>query len=204
MKEKILDERQLERITDNNWLHEFNFKAAIETLQLEGLPADLAFIQKITATDDAFKNYVIGLQRQRLSGGFVPRDEREMVIKAFSDLYDRLVGKISALRSSLNSGLVLKEEAGTVAIDREAMREKQEKQATITIDVKKAKEWYSKLLPVVEAWHALSEYEKSNGLIETTQLQFHELTPFGWYIAKEGTVSEDTFVNVLKSWLKKK
>jgi hypothetical protein len=204
MKEKILDERQLERITNNNWLHEFNFKAAIEALQLEGLPTDLAFIQKITATDDAFKNYVIDLQRRRLSGGFVPRDEREMVIKAFSDLYDRLADKISALRSSLNSGLVLKEEAGTVAIDREAMREKQEKQATITIDVKKAKEWHAKLLPVIEAWKELSKYEKDSGLIETTQLQFHELIPFGWYIAKEGTVSEDTFVNVLKSWLKKK
>jgi hypothetical protein len=72
-------------------------------LKKEGLPTTLEFIQKITSTDDAFKDFVNEQLKKRLSGGFVPIGERELVHQAFSDMYERLQKKISDLRNALNA-----------------------------------------------------------------------------------------------------
>lgn len=134
----------------------------------------------------------------------VPKSEKEFIHEAYTDLYERLSDKIASLRNSLNTALVIKSDGDTEVIDVEAMRMKQEEQATITIDTKKAAEWHGKLLAAIEAWKELARYEKDNKLIETTKLQFHEMTLFGWHISREGTVSEDTFETILRNWLRRK
>lgn len=204
MKKEVFDQRIYDRFSDGNWSHEYNFKEAKKQLEIEGFPTTLEFIREITKDEDSFRDYINDLQRQRLSGGFVPKGEREMVHQAFTDLYERLIKKIASLRSSLNSGLVIKAEGDTVVIDKTATDELMRKKATIEIDTKKGLEYYAKFISVINAHKELQAYEKANGMPDTIQLQFNDQTPFGFELNKEGTITEDTFANVMRYSLKKK
>jgi hypothetical protein len=204
MKKEVFDQRIYDRFSDGNWQREYDFEAAIKQLEIEGFPTALEFIREITKDDDSFKNHINELQRQRLSGGFVPKGEREMVHQAFSDLYERLAKKIASLRSSLNSGLVIKAEGDTVVIDKTATDELMRKKATIEIDTKKGLEYYAKFIAVIDAHKELREYEKANGMPDTIQLNFNDQTPFGFELNMGGTITEDTFANVMRYSLQKK
>lgn len=204
MKNEVFDQTIYDRFEDSIWSFEYSFKDAIEQLKKKGFPTTLEFVQKITKDDDSFRDYINDLQRQRLSGGFVPKGEREMVHQAFADLYSRLEKKISALRSSLNSGLILKQEGDTVAIDQKATEEVRKQKSTIQIDTKLGLEYYSKFIAVVDAHKQLREYEKANQLPESIKLQFFELTTFGWTLNQKGTITEDDFAHGLRYWLQKK
>ena len=204
MKKEVFDRRIYDRLHDGNWLHEYNFKDAIDQLEKEGFSATLEFVKQITKDEDSFKNHINELQRQRLSGGFIPKDEREMVHQAFTDLYERLVKKVASLRSSLNSGLVIKAEGDTVVIDKTATDELMRKKATIEIDTKKGLEYYAKFIAVIDAHKALRAYEKENKFPDTIQLHFNDQTPFGFELNRDGTITEDTFANVMRYSLQKK
>ncbi len=127
MTKEIIDKKILDQLSEADWLHEFNLKAALEQLKAEGMPTDLQTINKLTETENSFREYIVSLQRQRLSGGFIPASEKAMIIEAFSSLYDRLDKKISALRGSLHSGLILKSDGDSVVIDKEAVEKRKKR-----------------------------------------------------------------------------
>jgi hypothetical protein len=205
MKKEVFDYLIFDKLDDRSWWHKESFKDAIEQLKAEGLPTTLEFIQKITSTDDALKNFVNEEQRKRLSGGFVPIGERELVHQAFNDMYERLRKKISDLRNALNGSLVIKSDGDSVSIDEDAMQEKLRKAATIEIDVTKAEQYYQKFMTVVNDWQSLCEFEKKNGLPQLIRrFEFNNLTPFELPLNRDGTISEDTFAYALRNWLKPK
>lgn len=205
MTKEIIDKKILDQLTENDWLYEANLKAALEQLKAEGLPTDLQTINKLTETETSFREYIVSLQRQRLSGGFIPVTERELVVQAFSDLFDRLNKKVSDLRGSLHSGLVLKAAGDSVEIDKAAIEAQMLKKATIRIDEKKAQEYYQMFIAVINAFQALQAFEKEGNYPNIiTRLEFHELYQLGHPLAREGTVSEETFVYVLRHYLKQK
>jgi hypothetical protein len=205
MKKEVFDYLIYDKIDDRSWWHRESFKDAVEQLKKEGLPTTLEFIQKITSTDDAFKDFVNAEQKKRLSGGFVPIGERELVHQAFNDMYERLQKKISDLRNALNGSLVIKADGDSVSIDEAAMNEKMRKAATIEIDAVRGEEYYKKFMEVVSAWQSLCEYEKKNNFPQIIRrLEFHDLIPFEFPLDKEGTISEDVFAYALRNWLKPK
>lgn len=205
MVKEVFDNRLFDKLSENDWLHEYNLREALEQLRQEGMPTDLQTIETLTKTEDSLREYIVGLQRQRLSGGFIPVTEREIVVQAFRDLYDRLDKKIAALRSSLHSGLILKADGDSVAIDTEAVEAKKRKQATIKIDEKKAQEYYDQFMKLVDAFKALKAFEDDRNYPHiVVRLEFHELYQLGHSLAREGTVSEETFVYVMRNYLKQK
>jgi hypothetical protein len=205
MDKQVFDYTIFDKLDDRSWWHKEAFKDAIEQLKAEGLPTTLEFIQKITSTDDAFKDFVNAEQKKRLSGGFVPIGERELVHQAFNDMYERLQKKISDLRNALNGSLVVKADGDSVSIDEAAMNEKMRKAATIEIDATKGEAYYAKFMAVITAWQSLCEYEKKNGLPQIIRrLEFHDLIPLELPLNRDGTISEDTFAYALRNWLKKK
>jgi hypothetical protein len=205
MDKQVFDYTIFDKLDDRSWWHKEAFKDAIEQLKKEGLPTTLEFIQKITSTDDALKNFVNEEQRKRLSGGFVPIGERELVHQAFNDMYERLRKKISDLRNALNGSLVIKSDGDSVSIDEDAMQEKLRKAATIEIDVTKAEQYYQKFMTVVNDWQSLCEFEKKNGLPQLIKgFKFHDLIPLELPLNRDGTISESTFAYALRNWLKRK
>ena len=205
MEKFIFDNLIFDKLDDRSWWLREAFKDAVEQLKEEGLPTTLEFIQRITATDDALKDFVNLEQKKRLSGGFVPIGEREIVHQAFSDMYERLKKKINDLKNALNGGLVIKVVVDTVEIDEDAMEAKMKKDSTIEIDATKGEQYYQKFMEVVAAWQSLCEYEKKNHLPQLIRrLEFDDLVPFGLPLDRDGTISEDTFAYALRNWLKKK
>jgi hypothetical protein len=205
MKKEVFDHTIFDKLDDRNWWHVEAFKDAIEQLKAEGLPTTLEFIQKITSTDDALKNFVNEEQQKRLSGGFVPNAEREFVHEAFVGLYERLQKKIADLRNALNANLVIKSDGDTVEIDEAATEAKLKKAATIEIDATKGEAYYAKFMAVIAAWQSLCEYEKKNGLPQLIRrLEFHDLIPLELPLNRDGTISESTFAYALRNWLKPK
>jgi hypothetical protein len=205
MEKQVFDRTIYDKLDDRSWWHRESFKDAIEQLKKEGLPTTLEFIQKITSTDDALKNFVNEQQKIRLSGGFVPIGERELVHQAFSDMYDRLKKKIADLRNALNANLVIKSDGDSVSIDEDAMNEKLRKAATIEIDATKGEQYYDQFMKVVAAWQSLCEYEKKNHLPQIIRrFEFHDLIMFELPLDRDGTISEATFAYALRNWLKTK
>jgi len=205
MEKEVFDYLIFDKLDDRSWWHRESFKDAIEQLKAEGLPTTLEFIQKITSTDDALKNFVNEQQKIRLSGGFVPIGERELVHQAFADMYDRLKKKIDDLRNALNGSLVVKADGDTVEIDEDAMEAKLRKAATIEIDAVRGEEYYKKFMEVVTAWQSLCEFEKKSGLPQLIRrFEFHDLIPLELPLNRDGTISEDTFAYALRNWLKKR
>ena len=205
MKKEVFDYLIYDKIDDRSWWHRESFKDAVEQLKKEGLPTTLEFIQKITSTDDAFKDFVNAEQQKRLSGGFVPNAEREFVHEAFVGLYERLQKKIADLRNALNSNLVVKADGDSVSIDEDATEAKLRAAATIEIDATKGEAYYAKFMAVITAWQSLCEYEKKNGLPQIIRrLEFSDLIPFGLPLDRDGTISEATFAYALRNWLKPK
>lgn len=203
MEKFIFDNLIFDKLDDRSWWLREAFKDAVEQLQEEGLPTTLEFIQMITATDGALKDFVNSEQQKRLSGGFVPIGERELVHQAFNDMYERLQKKISAFRNALNGGLVVKSVGYTVEIDEDALEAKMKKDSTIEIDATKGEEYYGKFMAVITNWQSLCEYEKKNNFPQIIrQLQFNDLIPFGLALDRRGTVSEDEFAYALRNWLK--
>lgn len=205
MEKQVFDRTVYDKLDDRSWWHKESFKDAVKQLKDEGLPTTLEFIQKITSTDDAFKDFVNEQLKKRLSGGFVPIGERELVHQAFSDMYERLQKKINDLRNALNGSLVIKADGDTVEIDEAATEAKLRAAATIEIDATKGEAYYAKFMAVVTAWQSLCEYEKKNGLPQLIRrLEFHDLIPFELPLNRDGTISESTFAYALRNWLKPK
>jgi len=205
MEKEVFDYLIFDKLDDRSWWHRESFKDAIKQLQAEGLPTTLEFIQKITKDENSLRDFVNEEQRKRLSGGFVPIGERELVHQAFADMYDRLKKKIDDLRNALNGSLVVKADGDSVSIDEDAMQEKLRKAATIEIDAVKGEEYYKKFLTVVNDWQSLCEYEKKNHFPQIIRrLEFHDLVPFGLPLDRDGTISESTFAYALRNWLKPK
>lgn len=205
MKKEVFDNLIYDKLDDRAWWHKEAFKDAIEQLKAEGLPTTLEFIQKITSTEDALKDFVNEQLQKRLSGGFIPNAEREFVHEAFVGLYERLQKKINDLRNALNGSLVVKSAGDTVEIDEDAMNEKMRKSATIEIDAVRGEEYYKKFMEVVAAWQSLCEYEKKNHFPQIIRrLEFHDLIMFELPLNRDGTISEDTFAYALRNWLKPK
>lgn len=205
MKKEVFDNLIYDKLDDRNWWHVEAFKDAIEQLKAEGLPTTKEFIDMITSTDDALKNFINEQQQKRLSGGFIPNDERQFVHEAFVGLYERLRKKIGDLRNALNANLVIKSDGDTVEIDEAATEAKLRKAATIEIDATKGEAYYQKFMAVVNAWKSLCEYEKKNGLPQIIRrLEFHDLIPLELPLNRDGTISEDTFAYALRNWLKKR
>jgi hypothetical protein len=205
MDKLIFDYTIFDKLDDRSWWHKEALKDAVEQLKAEGLPTTLEFIQKITSTDDALKNFVNEEQQKRLSGGFVPNAEREFVHEAFVGLYERLQKKIADLRNALNANLVIKSNGDTVEIDEAATEAKLKKAATIEIDATKGEAYYAKFMAVIAAWQSLCEYEKKNGLPQLIRrLEFHDLIPLELPLNRDGTISESTFAYALRNWLKPK
>lgn len=205
MKKEVFDYLIFDKLDDRSWWHKESFKDAVKQLKAEGLPTTKEFIDMITKDENSLKDFVNEEQRKRLSGGFVPIGERELVHQAFNDMYERLQKKISDLRNALNGSLVVKAVGDTVEIDEDAMEAKLRKAATIEIDAVKGEQYYQKFMEVVTAWQSLCEYEKKNGLPQIIRrLEFNDLIPFELPLNRDGIISEDTFAYALRNWLKKK
>ncbi len=205
MEKLIFDRTVYDKIDDRSWWHREAFKDAIKQLQEEGLPTTKEFIDMITKDENSLRDFVNEEQRKRLSGGFVPIGERELVHQAFSDMYDRLKKKIDDLRNALNGSLVIKAVGDTVEIDEDAMEAKLRAAATIEIDATKGEAYYAKFMNVITAWQSLCEYEKKNNFPQIIRrLEFHDLIPFDFPLGRDGTISESTFAYALRNWLKKK
>ena len=78
------------------------------------------------------------------------------------------------------------------------------KKSTIEIDTKKGLEYYARFIAVIDAHKALRAYEKENKFPDTIQLHFNDQTPFGFELNRDGTITEDTFANVMRYSLQKK
>jgi hypothetical protein len=205
MEKLIFDRTVYDKIDDRSWWHREAFKDAIKQLQEEGLPTTKEFIDMITKDENSLRDFVNEEQRKRLSGGFVPIGERELVHQAFADMYDRLKKKIDDLRNALNGSLVIKAVGDTVEIDEDAMEAKLRAAATIEIDATKGEAYYAKFMNVITAWQSLCEYEKKNNFPQIIRrLEFHDLIPFDFPLGRDGTISESTFAYALRNWLKKK
>jgi hypothetical protein len=205
MDKLIFDYTIFDKLDDRSWWHKEAFRDAIEQLKAEGLPTTKEFIDMITKDEDSLKNFINEEQRKRLSGGFVPNDEREFVHEAFVGLYERLQKKISDLRNALNGSLVIKSVGDTAEIDEAATEAKLKKAATIEIDATKGEAYYQKFLTVIAAWQSLCEYEKKNGLPQLIRrFEFHDLIPLELPLNRDGTISESTFAYALRNWLKRK
>ena len=205
MEKLIFDRTVYDKIDDRSWWHREAFKDAIKQLQEEGLPTTKEFIDMITKDENSLRDFVNEEQRKRLSGGFVPIGERELVHQAFADMYDRLKKKIDDLRNALNGSLVIKAVGDTVEIDEDAMEAKLRAAATIEIDATKGEAYYAKFMNVITAWQSLCEYEKKNGLPQIIRrLEFHDLIMFELPLNRDGTISESTFAYALRNWLKTK
>ena len=205
MEKLIFDRTVYDKIDDRSWWHREAFKDAIKQLQEEGLPTTKEFIDMITKDENSLRDFVNEEQRKRLSGGFVPIGERELVHQAFADMYDRLKKKIADLRNALNGSLVIKAVGDTVEIDEDAMEAKLRAAATIEIDATKGEAYYAKFMNVITAWQSLCEYEKKNNFPQIIRrLEFHDLIPFDFPLGRDGTISESTFAYALRNWLKKK
>lgn len=205
MERAIFDHTIYDKLDDRSWWHRESFKDAIEQLKKEGLPTTKEFIQKITASEDALKNFINEQQKIRLSVGFIPNDEREFVHEAFVGLYERLQKKIGDLRNALNANLVIRADGDSVSIDEDATEAKLRKAATIEIDATKGEQYYAQFMKVVSDWQSLCEFEKKNGLPQLIRrFEFHDLVPFGLPLDRDGTISESTFAYALRNWLKPK
>lgn len=205
MEKQVFDNLIYDKLDDRAWWHKEAFKDAVKQLKEEGLPTTLEFIQKITKDENSLRDFVNEEQRKRLSGGFVPIGERELVHQAFADMYDRLKKKIDDLRNALNGSLVIKADGDTVEIDEDATEAKLRKAATIEIDAVKGEQYYQKFMEVVSSWQSLCEYEKKNHLPQLIKrFEFHDLVPFELPLNRDGTISEDTFAYALRNWLKKR
>mgnify|MGYP003764764993 CR=1 FL=1 len=205
MKKEVFDYLIFDKLDDRSWWHKESFKDAIEQLKAEGLPTTLEFIQKITKDENSLRDFVNEEQRKRLSGGFVPIGERELVHQAFADMYDRLKKKIDDLRNALNGSLVIKAVGDTVEIDEDATEAKLRKAATIEIDVVKGTEYYKRFMEIINGWQSLCEYEITNHFPQIIRrLEFNDLIPFGLALDRRKTVSEDEFAFALRNWLKLK
>lgn len=203
MKDTFFDEKLYEQLEDSSFYGYHSFREAIEQLKAEGFPTTLEFIQEITKEEDSFKNHIIKLQRERLSHGFVPITEREIVVDAFSQLYDRLSTKIASLYNSLKGSLILKKEGDTVVPDDEKMEAKLREQATFKVDVKRAQAYYDAVIPLIDAYKNLCEFEEKNGHLKLIELKFHELYPLGYHLAQDGTITEDAFLYYFRNKFKK-
>lgn len=205
MEKQVFDNLIYDKLDDRAWWHKEAFKDAVEQLKKEGLPTTKEFIDMITKDENSLKDFVNEEQRKRLSGGFVPIGERELVHQAFNDMYERLQKKISDLRNALNGSLVVKADGDSVSIDEDAMEAKLRKAATIEIDAVKGEQYYQKFMEVVAAWQSLCEYEKKNHLPQIIRrFEFHDLIMFELPLNRDGTISEATFAYALRNWLKPK
>ena len=140
------------------------FKKQVEVLRNEGFTVDVEFIATVTASEEAYKEYIQELSDEQTKGKFFEKNMKKQIEESFHDLYTRTSGAVSFIRYYLNEGLPVVAEGDSVKVDTEAIEKNAKETATYLIDTKSMEAYWAKVEQLTRAFDDLREYEVKNGL----------------------------------------
>lgn len=140
------------------------FIKQVEVLRNEGFTADVEFIATVTASDEAYKEYIQELSDEQTKGKFFEKTMKKQIEESFLDLYDRTRGAVSQIKHYLSEGLPVIADGDSVKVDSEAIEKNAKETATHAIDTKGMEAYWEKVEQLTRAFDDLREYEVKNGL----------------------------------------
>ena len=140
------------------------FIKQVEVLRNEGFTADVEFIATVTASDEAYKEYIQELSDEQTKGKFLDKTMKKQIEESFLDLYDRTRGAVSQINHYLSEGLPVIADGDSVKVDSEAIEKNAKETATHAIDTKGMEAYWEKVEQLTRAFDDLREYEVKNGL----------------------------------------
>lgn len=134
----------------------------------EGLPTDWEFIDAITHSEGAFREWVEEQAKERQKGKFLTVSEIQRNADELNEFYSRLAPDVNAIRRMRIERLPMVAVDDSIAVDMEKVEELARKEATTKIDATKMQAYWEMVNKVVEAIGDLKGYEEKNGLPDST------------------------------------
>lgn len=164
-KSTIFDERKYNQVKASMTEDADKMPAGIAALSAEGLPTDREFIEKITKTPLAFRDYIRSLADEKVGTGFTPADEKARIYTIYNTLLNRINGDIQRMGKAISRGnLPLKDDGDTITVDWEKIDQIAREQATYTINSEGMQSYYDEVVKLKKNIDHFRKFEEKNNL----------------------------------------
>ncbi len=140
----------------------------LASIGAEGLPTDWGFIDTITHSEGAFREWVDKQGRERQKGKFLTVSEIQRNADELNEFYSRLAPYVNEIRRMRIERLPMVAVDDSVDVDMEKIDELSRKEATTKVNATKMQEYWEMVNKVVETINDLRNYEEKNGLPDST------------------------------------
>lgn len=140
----------------------------LASISAEGLPTDWRFIESITHNEGAFREWVEEQGKERQRGKFLTVAEIQRNADELNEFYNRVEPYINSIRRMRIARLPMVAVDDSISVDMEKVEELSRKEATTRIDATKMEAYWERVSKVVETINDLRNYEKKNGLPDST------------------------------------
>ena len=136
----------------------------LASLAAEGLPTDWGFVDDITCSESAFREWVNMQKEERHKGKFLTITELERLSEELNDFYDRVIPTVNAIRRMRIERLPIVSVDDLITVDMEKVEQMARKAATTKLNSTKIRAYWDAVNKVVDAMTELREFEDRNGL----------------------------------------
>jgi hypothetical protein len=136
----------------------------LASLAAEGLPTDWGFVDDITCSESAFREWVNMQKEERHKGKFLTITELERLSEELNDFYDRVIPTVNAIRRMRIERLPIVSVDDLITVDMEKVEQMARKAATTKLNSTKIRAYWDAVNKVVDAMAELREFEDRNGL----------------------------------------
>jgi hypothetical protein len=136
----------------------------LASLAAEGLPTDWGFVDDITCSESAFREWVNMQKEERHKGKFLTITELERLSEELNDFYDRVIPTVNAIRRMRIERLPIVSVDDLITVDMEKVEQMARKAATTKLNSTKIRAYWDAVNKVVDAMAELRSFEEKNGL----------------------------------------
>jgi hypothetical protein len=136
----------------------------LASLAAEGLPTDWGFVDDITCSESAFREWVNMQKEERHKGKFLTITELERLSEELNDFYDRVIPTVNAIRRMRIERLPIVSVDDLITVDMEKIEQMAHKAATTRLNSTKIRAYWDAVNKVVDAMAELRSFEEKNGL----------------------------------------
>ena len=136
----------------------------LASLAAEGLPTDWSFVDDITCSESAFREWVNMQKEERHKGKFLTITELERLSEELNDFYDRVIPTVNAIRRMRIERLPIVSVDDLITVDMEKVEQMARKAATTKLNSTKIRAYWDAVNKVVDAMAELRSFEEKNGL----------------------------------------
>lgn len=166
--EKVFKKDGFDSQEYNKLLSEFTDKAnyvayAIKAVEIEGITLTKDVLERVTATERSYGEYIQELSKKRIGTEKFLTVEVTNIIQIYQDVYNRTIKHVKTIRE-YKSDIPLKYEKGSAKVDFMAVEKTAKQRASYEIDAEAMQAYYNEVIKLKTAIEAFQAYEKANNL----------------------------------------